>query len=681
MNDNIFSRLTEIQRDQLAVWPDAAARFRQLESVQTRQIEGSNITLQFNPARIVSTAAKVSAADIAQRPCFLCETNRPAQQATYDIGDGFDLMINPFPILSEHFCAVSQKHIPQAIRSCYRKLIQIASQLQPGYMVFYNGPRSGASAPDHLHLQIGTAHNVPLACYLAGLTTSGAPQVSTHSPLGFPVTVITGNNPEMLMDCVRRMPIVPGESEPRMNVIAVNNGTTVITAIIPRTKHRPNCYYMESNTRILVSPGAIDMCGLIITPAEKDFRNLTLEQVSTIYSQVTPTEPEIRVGITSGKQIRYRHNGETGFTISDVTIGIGFHWERREEQTFSGRLELLKEAGITHAINVLPVEDYLASVISSEMKPTANLEFLKAHAIISRSWVLAQMYPQNDPEAITPPVGQTDGRIIKWYDHDQHRLFHVCADDHCQRYQGTSKIISQAAIQAVHDTRGMVLLHDGHLCDARFSKCCGGITEKFSTCWQDADKPYLTPVADNAKGTPPPDLTLEKNAEEWIMSSPDAFCNITDKTILNESLNGFDLETKDFYRWKVTYGAQELSELFRRRSGIDVGTILDLEPVRRGPSGRIEDLRITGTLKTIIIGKELEIRRTLSESHLLSSAFVVHKEAGTGVNDSTFTLYGAGWGHGVGLCQIGAAAMGASGYTYQQILQHYYPGTVIGKAW
>ena len=680
MNDNIFSRLTEIQRDQLAVWPDAAARFRQLESVQTRQIEGSNITLQFNPARIVSTAAKVSAADIAQRPCFLCETNRPAQQATYDIGDGFDLMINPFPILSEHFCAVSQKHIPQAIRSCYRKLIQIASQLQPGYMVFYNGPRSGASAPDHLHLQIGTATGVPLACYLSSLPTQATP-VSTHAPLGFPVTVITGNNPEILMDCVRRMPVVPGESEPRMNVIAINNGSTVITAIIPRTKHRPNCYYMESNTRRLVSPGAIDMCGLIITPAEKDFRNLTLEQVSDIYRQVTPTEPEIRVGITSGKQIRYRHNGETGFTISDVTIGIGFHWERREEQTFSGRLELLKEGNITHAINILPVEDYLASVISSEMKPTANLEFLKAHAIISRSWVLAQMYPQNDPEAITPPVGQTDGRIIKWYDHDQHRLFHVCADDHCQRYQGTSKIISQAAIQAVHDTRGMVLLHDGHLCDARFSKCCGGITEKFSTCWQDTDKPYLTPVADSNSSAPLPDLTDEKNAEEWIMSSPDAFCNITDKSILTESLNGFDLETKDFYRWKVSYGAQELSELFRRRSGIDVGTILDLEPVRRGPSGRIEDLRITGTLKTIIIGKELEIRRTLSESHLLSSAFVVHKEAGTGVNDSTFTLYGAGWGHGVGLCQIGAAAMGASGYTYQQILQHYYPGTVIGKAW
>lgn len=680
MNDNIFSHLSEILRDQLAVWPDAAARFRQLESVQTRQIEGSDITLQFNPARIVSTAAKVSAADIAKRPCFLCEANRPAQQVKYDIGDGFDLMINPFPILSEHFCAVSQKHIPQAIRSCYRKLIQIASQLQPGYMVFYNGPRSGASAPDHLHLQIGTATGVPLACYLSSLPTQATP-VSTHAPLGFPVTVITGNNPEILMDCVRRMPVVPGESEPRMNVIAINNGSTVITAIIPRTKHRPNCYYMESNTRILVSPGAIDMCGLIITPAEKDFRNLTLEQVSTIYSQVTPTEPEIRVGITSGKQIRYRHNGETGFTISDVTIGIGFHWERREEQTFSGRLELLKEGNITHAINVLPVEDYLASVISSEMKPTANLEFLKAHAIISRSWVLAQMYPQNGPKAITPPEGQTDGRFIKWYDHDQHRLFHVCADDHCQRYQGTSKIISQAAIQAVHATRGMVLLHDGHLCDARFSKCCGGITEKFSTCWQDTDKPYLTPVADNAKGTPPPDLTLEKNAEEWIMSSPDAFCNITDKTILNESLNGFDLETKDFYRWKVTYGAQELSELFRRRSGIDVGTILDLEPVRRGPSGRIEDLRITGTLKTIIIGKELEIRRTLSESHLLSSAFVVHKEAGTGVNDSTFTLYGAGWGHGVGLCQIGAAVMGASGFTYQQILQHYYPGTVIGKAW
>lgn len=678
MYDNIFSHLSEIQRDQLAVWPDAAARFRQLESVQTRQIEGSQVTLQFNPARIVSTAAKVSAADIAKRPCFLCEANRPVQQVKYDIGDGFDLMINPFPILSEHFCAVSQKHIPQAISSCYRKLVQIAGQLQPGYMVFYNGPRSGASAPDHLHLQIGTARNIPLARFLSSLPAQPGP-VSTHSPLGFPVTVIMGDNPEMLMDCVHRMPIVPGETEPRMNVVAVNNGSTIITAIIPRTKHRPNCYYLESDARTLVSPGAIDMCGLIITPAEKDFRSLTLQQISTIYSQVTPTEPDIRVGITSGREIKYRPNGKTGFTISDVTIGKGFHWERHEEQTFSGKLELQEEGNITHAINILPVEDYLASVISSEMKPTANLEFLKAHAIISRSWVLAQMYPQKDPKAIANPEGQTDGRIMKWYDHDQHKLFHVCADDHCQRYQGTSKIISPAAIEAVRSTRGMVLLHEGQLCDARFSKCCGGITERFSTCWQDIDKPYLTPLADSNNSTPLPDLTDEMNAEEWIMSNPEAFCNISDNSILSESLNGFDLETKNFYRWKVTYGAQELSDLFHRRSGIDVGIVTDMEAVRRGPSGRIEELRITGTLQTVTIGKELEIRRTLSESHLLSSAFIVRK--GTGELDCTFTLYGAGWGHGVGLCQIGAAAMGASGYTYQQILQHYYPGTVIGEAW
>ena len=364
------------------------------------------------------------------------------------------------------------------------------------------------------------------------------------------------------------------------------------------------------------------------------------------------------------------------FTLHDVTIGIGFHWERKEEQTFSGQLKFIVEDGLVRAINILPVEDYLTSVISSEMKPTASREFLRAHAVISRSWVLAQLRSPYHKADTAKPITNDHilNRIIKWYDHDQHTLFDVCADDHCQRYQGRTRIISAAAQAAVKDTFGQTLVSEGHLCDARFSKCCGGITEQFETCWQDEHKPYLVALRDSSINEGAlPDLTVEENARQWILSDPKSFCNSADGNILSESLNGYDLETPDFYRWTVEYTTTQISDIFRRKSGLDIGDIVDLRPIKRGPSGRIYELEIKGTKSTVTIGKELEIRRTLSESHLFSSAFVIEK------TPDGFILKGAGWGHGVGLCQIGAAVMAAKGYTYREILQHYYPHTDLGR--
>jgi SpoIID/LytB domain protein len=385
--------------------------------------------------------------------------------------------------------------------------------------------------------------------------------------------------------------------------------------------------------------------------------------------------------------LKPNEHGST-FTLHDVTIGIGFHWERKEEQTFSGQLKFIVENGLVRAINILPVEDYLTSVISSEMKPTASREFLRAHAVISRSWVLAQLrspyrkdIDTGNAETGTSALGDHIlNRIIKWYDHDQHTLFDVCADDHCQRYQGRTRIISAAAESAVKDTFGQTLVNEGHLCDARFSKCCGGITEQFETCWQDEHKPYLVALRDSSINEGAlPDLSLEENARQWILQEPKSFCNSADGNILSESLNGYDLETPDYYRWKVEYTVEQISDIFRRKSGLEIGDIIDLKPVKRGPSGRIYELEVVGTKGTVTIGKELEIRRTLSESHLFSSAFVVAKNTDENGNFNGFTLHGAGWGHGVGLCQIGAAVMAAKGYNYREILQHYYPGTTLGR--
>ena len=361
---------------------------------------------------------------------------------------------------------------------------------------------------------------------------------------------------------------------------------------------------------------------------------------------------------------------DDSFSLMDVVIGVNFHWQRLETQTFRGSLLLLADGGKIWAINDLPVEDYLESVISSEMSAQSSLPLLMAHAVISRSWLMSQI------DGNTAPNTQAShgDAFIRWYDHTDHTLFDVCADDHCQRYQGITKETSPNVAEAIRRTRGELLTYGDEICDARFSKCCGGAMEEFQYCWDDTPKPYLKGIGDTPEATIP-DLTVEENARQWILSSPKSFCNTTDKRILSQVLNDYDQETTDFYRWHVSYTQEELSKLVEKKLGAGLGTITDMRPLKRGTSGRICELRITGTKKTIVVGKELEIRRALSESHLYSSAFVVEKQG------DTFTLIGAGWGHGVGLCQIGAAVMGDKGYAYDEILRHYYPGAEIEKAW
>lgn len=372
---------------------------------------------------------------------------------------------------------------------------------------------------------------------------------------------------------------------------------------------------------------------------------------------------------------------EAYFELKAVTIGQNFHWQRKEDQCFKGALNLQIDENKILVINQVDVEEYLTSVISSEMSAQASKELLKAHAVISRSWLLAQIDKNNqltERKEKQQSCFQDENRLIRWYDREDHTLFDVCADDHCQRYQGITRASTPIVREVIQETRGEILTHERKICDARFSKCCGGVTEHFEHCWEPTPHAYLIALRDSPT-TDFPDLTQEVEAEQWIRTTPEAFCNTNDKTILSQVLNHYDQETTDFYRWQVSYTQAELSELIRRKSGMDFGEIIDLIPICRGKSGRIKELKIVGTLRTFTIGKELEIRRTLSESHLYSSAFVVDKEEIQQEIPGRFILTGAGWGHGVGLCQIGATMMSTRGYDYRQILSHYYPNTIVEK--
>ena len=456
--EDILKHLDTCLEEQLQEWPAAMEAFNNLEQVQTRVLSSSGLALQHNPARIKSTTAKIKPAEVASRSCFLCEDCRPKEQRSIELDDRFYLLVNPYPILREHYCVVSREHRPQAFKDCYEEMLSIASRLEPGYMIFYNGPRSGASAPDHLHMQIGRSQGIPLVEKLINNEPPSKDEPITIQPFGFPVIVIKGSDPAKLWDYISGMTIYDGESEPRMHVLSFNRDGEVITAIIPRSKHRPDCYYSDGDDKKMVSPGAVDMFGLVITPRKEDFESLSESQVLDIYRQVTQQQPKIRVGIMAAKEIRFclnesytdgrssfegemkisvsggrlnwngilidsltlkpNEHGST-FTLHDVTIGIGFHWERKEEQTFSGQLRFIIENGLVRAINVLPVEEDLTSVISSEMKPTASREFLKAHAVISRSWVLAQLrspYRKSmEAEADVPTIqDHILNRIIKW---------------------------------------------------------------------------------------------------------------------------------------------------------------------------------------------------------------------------------------------------------------------------
>ncbi len=763
MEDSSISRFFNRQ---LEVWTDARHRFRDLKHVETRQFS-DQLKLQWNPARIVSTGAKIDKKTLGERPCFLCDKNRPKEQMSKQIDEKFHLLVNPFPILPVHFTIPARKHQPQLIYKNYGEMHRFIS-LHSDLMVFYNGPKCGASAPDHLHFQAGTNGILPLQTNWQRLSRNLTDIISLNDEekisvvLDFivPAFVIISKSAESDEALFRRlykaMPQRGDETEPMMNIISWRKGEEFISVVIPREKHRPEAYFAEGDAQFVVSPGALDMSGLIITPREEDFRKLTEEKAlsllqecgvseekmnaiiaklkaskdaedaaeasSTLYNK--GKQPDVTVGIVSAQKIHFSLNkpylakgekvlgeqvvefseggvlwngnqysqltfhpqsADASFSLSGVTIGVNFHWERKETQTFLGTLRFVVESDKIVAINELPVEKYLESVISSEMSATSSLELLKAHAVISRSWLLAQMKKRREVAESGNnffSFTKKEDTLIRWYDREDHTLFDVCADDHCQRYQGITKETSPHVAEAIRQTKGQILMDGDEICDARFSKCCGGITEEFQYCWEDTPKTYLTAVRDIALGVEHtlPNLTNEEEAEKWIRFNPPAFCNTQDKKILSEVLNDYDQETVNFYRWKETLSQEKLQQLIADKLKMDLGAILDMKAVERGKSGRISKLQIIGTEKIFTIGKELEIRRTLSDSHLLSSAFVVDKydkdEQGV---PQRFELIGAGWGHGVGLCQIGAAVMGEQGYHYDAILLHYYQGAEIKK--
>jgi SpoIID/LytB domain protein len=406
------------------------------------------------------------------------------------------------------------------------------------------------------------------------------------------------------------------------------------------------------------------------------------EFVARIRDGKMVVEDDSGIEIAAGSFLFYPNSFNSIFELKNVTIGVNFHWEQQENQRFKGSLKLIPENGKVRAVNIIDLEEYLKSVISSEMSATSSPGLLKAHAVISRSWLLAQIEKTKSFQAgggLYQTSHETDDEIIRWYDREDHNNFVVCADDHCQRYQGITKIHSEKALRAVTETFGEVLVYHEKICDARFSKCCGGISENFENVWEPVVHPYLTKIIDNPEAPANFNLDLENetNAESWVRNNLPAFCNTTDKNILSQVLTGFDQATTDFYRWKVEYSQPEISELLKKRSGFDFGEIVKLEPVERGVSGRLTKLKITGTKRTLTVGKELEIRKWLSKSHLYSSAFVTdHLEIKNGIPQK-FVLTGAGWGHGVGLCQIGAAVMGEKGYSYKEILSHYFKGAEI----
>ncbi len=746
-----YSRIEKFICDQLSVWPMAAENYRNLKKAETRTLPvgGLNVVLQYNPARKISSEAKLDKKSISERPCFLCPENRPQEQYDIDFegrkGKRYRITLNPYPIFPSHLVISSTDHTPQSIWHRYPDMLDFVATNRK-YACYYNGPESGASAPDHMHFQGCPRGMMPLENAVDKLLGSAR----SHSELEYltnlkeaklyhlnmftrGIFVLRGATPKSvtklfyrLADCASMT--LGGEPEPKFNVISWFEDNEYRSLVIFRSKHRPHNYFSDGPDHLSMSPGCADMGGVMVAPEESDYEKMTPELLSQVISEVSIGEDDekalvwrltrhqqtLEVGIMSGQQISFEiisdgngeqkveysegkilYNGtlydqlifdaktpstmfaEPSFILYGVTIGVDFHWERQVTQKFAGRLKFITDCGKLTAVNEIGVEDYLLSVISSEMKSSAGLEFLKAHSVISRSWVMAQILnrkksvagflpceaPHNVAELVTMldcKAGEGkeeshDTEYIKWFDHDDHKVFDVCADDHCQRYQGLTMAVGETVRKAIDQTWGLVLKSGGEICDARFSKCCGGRMELFSTCWEDKDYPYLQALPDTPDEKP----------------GGDPFCDATDEKILSLVLNDYDLETKDFYRWTVEYSRNEVSDLIRTRSGIDFGTIQELIPIERGPSGRIKRLRVVGSKREMIIGKELIIRKWLSSSHLKSSAFTVIW------NGDKLTLKGSGWGHGVGLCQIGAAVMASKGYCFQAILGHYYPGSEL----
>lgn len=730
---------------QQQVWQQCADNYSALAGVRLRTIDLGplSVRLQFNPGRMASSAAKVDKASLQKRPCFLCAENRPPVQEGIP-GGRYELLVNPFPIFPRHFTIPERSHTLQRIDGRISDMVRISASLQ-GYTVFYNGPRCGASAPDHMHFQAGNTDFLPVPAFvyenLSQLNISarrGSAVLGLFSALPYPLFVINGKadaaaDMAALFDILyAALPVDTESGEPMMNILCTAHGDEVCLIVFPRRRHRPDWYGSEEG-QMLVSPASVDMGGVFAIPRLQDFEAITADTLMDVYRQLCLSpeaaefinsriagQPKVEVGIVGARKVTlellegFEHTGSMTFTLTDdgliehdgrkqpcwcfknygaddssafavedVVIGVDFHWQRAERQVFRGSVSLRVQDGKIWVINVIDVEEYLKSVISSEMSATSQPELLKAHAIISRSWLYRQIensFGFHTADSKFEPVTITDSEIVRWYETYQHTTFSVCADDHCQRYQGITRCTTQKAARAVEDTRGLVLTSGGVLCDARFSKCCGGVFEEFENCWAPVHHSYLQARRDWTDSADYPDLTCESEAEAWIDSRPAAYCNTENSAILSQVLNSYDRETTRFFRWSVTYKRQELSALVKERTGIDFGDIISLTPLKRGTSGRIVRLEIRGTRRTMIIGKELEIRRALSPSHLYSSAFVA--EYGPAEADgvpSFITLRGAGWGHGVGLCQIGAAVMAHSGHSYRSILTHYFPGAEIEK--
>jgi len=781
--------ISKFAKDQMSIWPLAAQNYRALKKAQTRtmDVNGLSVKVQYNPCRISSSTCTEDPEEIRSRKCALCQENRPVLQQPLPFegrkGRKYDILLNPYPIFPRHLVVVAEEHMPQSIWKSYVDVCDLAHHFTD-YVFFYNGPRAGASIPEHLHFQACPRGLMPLendvdsildilssqpsdggvpngeetpkvpqslVADIQYITSVQEAQLFHYKRFSRGIFILRARTSKSLAKLFYRLvdcaPLEEGESEPKLNFLtwykSFDEGASrplgnthglanfeYRAIVCLRASHRSRHYFSTGDDNLAMSPGCADMAGLFIAPREEDFKKLTpalLEEMvddvavspqaeKDIIWRLTRTQPTIQVGIMNAPEIGFEilsdgaglqkveykegkisYNGalydelffeaqtpssmfaSPTFVLHNVKIGIGFHWEREQEQTFAGALRFIVHDGGVQAINVIGVEDYLLSVIGSEMSPSSSLELLKAHAVISRSWVMSQVSSRADahvdvpdgvdsvPSLVThlssevmPSLEEApeegDAQFIRWFDHDDHTAFDVCADDHCQRYHGLSMAVGTNIRQAIDQTWGLILSYDRKICDCRFYKCCGGVTEKFSTCWEDIDHPYLQALPD----TPDHD--------------PDGkcFCDIDDENILGQVLNGYDLETKDFFRWKVEYTRDEISDIVRRRSGVDFGTIRDLVPIERGPSGRISKLKIVGERKTLVIGKELIIRRYLSESHLKSSNFTIEWTP-----DDRLILEGKGWGHGVGLCQIGAAVMSCRGYTYTQILSHYYPGAKL----
>ena len=827
---------------QLASWPEAARRYSDLREVKTKEITigGMPVRVQYNPARAVSTLARTDAASIATRPCFLCRENRPQQQESMPFegcdGRRYEILVNPFPIFPEHFTVPAVDHVPQRIAGRFPDMLRLADTFSD-MTVFYNGPESGASAPDHFHFQMGCRGFLPVERHfgLLGPRTvmrPGAAVIALTSAYIPGLPVITAPDAKSaeaaFLRVLRSLPVSPRTGEPQLNILCwkerTDSDTVFRILVIPRKAHRPSCYYAPEGEAVRISPASVDLGGVFIVPVAEDFRRTDAGVLQSIIRETVDTswQPVIDVGLLTAPELRVRFNQP--FSISGIHGQEELSGDMSNisgEQVFTLQDGMVRWNGKCYG----KMEFRPASAESTfTMNGDAPEEFLKAHAVISRSWLLARpTLGGGDSETANGTANACKGhsaehsvsgglpdsvadsseecsdngpeRIIRWYDREDHTLFDVCADDHCQRYQGLLRAGNANIRRAVEATRGLVLTDgpDGSICDTRFSKCCGGVTERFSACWADEDFTYLQAIRDNAAGyrmsrttcsgpaedtgimasqlesvpttcaetraechsrriasettaktasetsevqrdttyqsdkriaivskpadessADVPDLSDEQTARQWILSSPEAFCNTADSCLLSTVLNSYDQETADFYRWKVEYTQAELSDLLRRRSGIDFGDVLELRPLKRGASGRIIELLIRGTLRTVTVGKELEIRRWLSESHLYSSAFVVDTvyeqrpdisetvttgaypvggpvngghTVDTHMNSEThptpipvrFILHGAGWGHGVGLCQIGAAAMSARGCTFDRILAHYFRGSCLTR--